>query len=533
MIDSCAKWLLLGFSLLAPGLVFAVDPVSKNRNRVAPLTTKELAQWIDDQFGGAWREAKVEPPPVVDDATFMKRVHLDLNGVIPTVSHARVFLDDKDEYKRDLLVDRLLSDARRPEKYAERTAAHWATLWRRMMVPGNSPEARQAVGLEAWLKEQFAANVPYDELARQVITAKTEAQAMLLPNARMAVPNVGPAIFYQVIGGKPETAASSITRVFLGVRIGCAECHNHPFADWKQRDFWGMAAFFAGIRNGVAGDASAKIKPPNSEIEYTATFLGGGEAPLSAGQTPREVLADWLVSPHNNLFAATAVNRVWMYLVGRGLTDSVDDLDRAPPAERRILDGLARLFVDSGYDLRWLMGGICKSRVYQRECVQVDPTDAEPLPGLRVVKTLTPEQVFNSLEQALLLPVSRADGGARFNGLRDQLIARMDEAASTHPDEFRAGIPQALLLMNGRLTAEATNLDQSRTLRGVLDAPFLNTEQKLSTLYLATMSRFPRVDEQQFLLNHVRDQKAGDDQNRAFSEIFWGLLNSPEFVLER
>jgi hypothetical protein len=222
-----------------------------------------------------------------------------------------------------------------------------------------------------------------------------------------------------------------------------------------------------------------------------------------------------------------------MYLVGRGLTDSVDDLDRAQPAERRILDRLAKLFVQSGYDLRWLMGGICKSRVYQRECVQVDPNDPEPMPGLRVVKTLTPEQVFNSLEQALLLPVSRVDGSARFNGLRTQLIARMNEAASTHPDEFRAGIPQALLLMNGRLTAEATSLDESRTLRGVLDAPFLNTEQKLSTLYLATFSRLPRPEEQQFLLNHVRDQKADTDQHRAFAEIFWGLLNSPEFVLEQ
>jgi hypothetical protein len=449
------------------------------------------------------------------------------------VSQVRSFLNDKDEYKREVLIDRLLNDARRPEKYAERSASYWATLWRRMMVPGNTREAQMAVGLEPWLKEQFAANVPYDELARKLITATSVAPAMAPANVPMPA-NMGPAFFYQVIGGKPETAASSVTRVFLGVRIGCAECHDHPFANWKQKDFWGMAAFFSGVRNGVVGDSgSAKIKPSDSDTEYTAAYLGGESAQIPPDRTAREMLADWLVSPNNPQFAATAVNRVWMYLLGRGMTDSVDDLDHAEPAERQILDGLAKHFVSSGYDLHWLIAGICKSQVYQRECVMIEAADTEPSPGMRVVKTLTPEQVFNSLEQALLLPVARADGSARYNGLRDQLIARMNEAASTNPDEFRAGIPQALMLMNGRLTTEATNLDQSRTLRGVLDAPFLNTEQKLSTLYLATFSRLPRPEEQQFLLNHVRTQTPAEKQNHAFAEIFWGLLNSPEFVLER
>jgi hypothetical protein len=163
----------------------------------------------------------------------------------------------------------------------------------------------------------------------------------------------------------------------------------------------------------------------------------------------------------------------------------------------------------------------------------LEDSTSEPPPGLRPIKTLSPEQVFNSLEQALTLPVARADGSARFNGLRDQLIARMNEAASNNPDEFRAGIPQALLLMNGRLTAEATDLDQGRTLRGVLDAPFLNTEAKLNTLYLATFSRLPRDEEKQFLLEHIRKQADGDKQKQAYAEIFWGLLNSPELVLEK
>ncbi len=524
---------LLAFVLLGTAIASAEQPGAA-RAGASRLTTEELARWIDEQFAGAWQESQIVPPEVVDEATFLKRAFLDLTGSIPSVSEARDFLEYSSEQRRGALVDRLLSDPRRPEKYAERTAAHWATLWRRMMVPGNSPEAQMAVGLEPWLKAQFSANVPYDELVRRLVTAKNDDQALLVVNPRLGTRGGGPTLFFQAVGGKPETAASSVSRVFLGVRIGCAECHDHPFASWKQKDFWGMAAFFTGVRNGAIDDSlAAKIRPENGATEYAAVFLGGEEAKIANGKTSRETLADWMVSENNPLFAATVVNRVWQHLIGRGMTDSVDDLDNASPAERRILNQLAKHFVESGFDLRWLIAGICKSQLYQRGCVTWEVADAEPLPGLRPVKTLTPEQVFNSLEQALSLPVARADGSARFNGLRDQLISRMNEAATSKPDEFRAGIPQALLLMNGRLTTEATDLDQSRTLRGVLDAPFLDTEAKLTTLYLATFSRPPRAEEKQFLLEHIRKQTDGDQQQQAYAEIFWGLLNSPEFVLEK
>ncbi|WLD13612.1 DUF1549 domain-containing protein [Planctellipticum variicoloris] len=520
-----ASSLLMTVTLLG-GAAAAQEPAMR-------LSTRDLAEWIDRRFEGEWERSKIEPSAVVDDATFLKRTYLDLGGTLPRVSEAREFLDYAGEQKRDALVDQLLNETRRPEKHAARTAAHWATLWRRMMAPGNTPEARMAIGLEPWLREQFLANVPYDELARKLVTASsTDGTPVVATNPQMGMSG-GPAVFYLATGGKPETSASAVSRVFLGVRIGCAECHNHPFASWKQQDFWGMAAFFAGVKNGTVADvAVAKIRPLNGLEDYTAAYLGGGPAEVPAGKTPRQALADWMVSRENAHFAATAVNRVWQQLVGRGLTDSVDDLDLASAEEREILDELAELFVDAGFDLRWLMTGICKSRVYQRGCVALEEGEIPP-PGFRPVKALQPEQIFDSLEQALALPISRADGGARFNGLRDQLISRMNEAAANAPEEYRAGIPQALLMMNGRLTAEATDLEQSRTLRGVLDAPFLNAEAKLETLYLATLSRRPSPQEQEFLLAHVRKETDERRQQEAFAEIFWGLLNSPEFVLER
>jgi len=352
----------------------------------------------------------------MDDAAFLKRTQLDLTGAVLSVSEARDYLEQTSLHRRGMLVDRLLNNGRRPEKYSERTAAHRATVWRRMMVPGNSPEALAAIGLEPWLKDQFATHVPYDELARKLITAKNETQAMPVVNTRFGITSGGPPLVFQTIGGKPETAASSVSRVFLGVRMECAECHNHPFASWKQQDFWGLAAFFNGIKGGVIGNSSTTtIRPENGAVDYTATFLGSTETKIPKDKTPREALADWVVSGENSQFAATVVNRVWQHLIGRRLTDAVDDLDTALPAERRILDDLAKLFVEQQFDMRWLIAGICTSQLYQRECVALDDTTTAPPRRLRPITPLSPEQVFDSLEKALSLPVARADGSPRFN----------------------------------------------------------------------------------------------------------------------
>src|SRR5204863_8053388 len=172
---------------------------------------------------------------------------------------------------------------------------------------------------------------------------------------------------------------------------------------------------------------------------------------------------------------------------------SSDDLDRVTPDERRVHDDLAKLFVASVYDVRWLLAGICKSKVYQQSIA------AEPQAGdgfvRRPLKTLLPEQVFDSLEQALSLPIGKSDNGPRYSGEREQFVARMNEAAPETPVDYKGGIPQALMLMNGRLTADATSLDISRTLRAVVEAPFLRPEEKIETLYLAVLSRRPRETE--------------------------------------
>ena len=528
MISRVSVWLLLVAAACSASQALAQPTAQNEAPRRSPkISSLELAKWIDEQFAAEWQASGVDAPPVVDDATFMRRVYLDLIGAIPGVPHVRDFLYATGTFKREDLIDRLLRDRRRPERYAERSADHLARIWRRAMIPKSSPNVALAEGFEPWLRDQFAANAPYDEFARTLLTsvpAAADAQANPRPRPQAAPVQV----FYQANGGTPVSAANAVTRYFLGVRIGCAQCHPHPFSDWKQDDFWGMAAFFS---NSTANGTLPRISD-EAGASYQAKFLWSDEISIPEDKSPREVLADWVVSPANRNFASTAVNRVWQHLCGRGIVAAVDDLDQVSDEERAVLDQLGKMFAESGYNVRWLIEGVCKSKFYQRVSLSEDP-DADSELVLRPLKTLTPEQVFDSLEEALALPIGRIDNPPRYSGMRDAFVNRMDEAAGDSPEDYRAGIPQALMVMNGKLTADATSLEKSRTLRAVVDAPFLKPADKIETLYLAAFTRLPGDEELDFLLKHVEGQSNEKSRGRAYEEVFWGMLNSPEFVLSR
>lgn len=502
------------------------------------LTTQELAEWIDERFAADYARHAIAPPATVDDATFLRRLFLDLQGQIPTVAQSRDFLADESSFKRQDYVDALLYGDARQNRFAVHSAESLARIWRRMMVPASSPGAAMATRLDPWLTKQFAENVPYDELAKKLLLA-TPPQPMRPGVPPMPATTEDPeslaGVFQQAVGLTPENLTGAFVRVMLGVRLNCAQCHDHPFTDWKQRDFWGLAALFQGVGGSGAGTVrSVPTIRPQGEAQqiYTAKLLWSEEplTELPGEKSPRLVLAEWLVSPSNPNFAATAVNRVWQHLCGRGLAGPVDDLDRATTEERRELDELAKLFIAAGHDMRWLIAGICKSKVYQ----QITVVEADENSGVvrRPLKTLLPEQVFDSLEVALGLPIGKADNGPRYTGELQTFVTRMNEAAPESPADYHAGIPQALLLMNGKLTADATSLNDSRTLRAVVEAPFLSDREKIETLYLAVLSRRPRPTEVAFLEEHIT-RRAGEATDKAYGEIMWGLLNSPEFVLSK
>jgi hypothetical protein len=489
-----------------------------------------LSAWLDERFAAVWTEAGLDPT-AVDDATFLRRVYLDLVGRIPSVAEAREFRAASGSHKRQALVDKLLIDQHARQRNSQEFAEHFARLWRRMMLPPTSETAAQGVAFEPWLTEQFRDNVAYDELARRLLTADGETSGGVAP-------------YYQAVGGTPESYATAFTRVFLGARMGCAQCHNHPFASWKQQDFWGLAAFFAGLSPAqpavppfVGGQLTeSRVTTISYEgVEYHAQVPWNG--PLDIGPTarPRVALADWMTAPANTHFTETAVNRVWQHLCGRGLVSAVDDLDLAQPEERElVLAELGRRFAENGHDLRWLIQGICNSRAYQCDSLGDAAEEASLLTGRRPLKTLTSEQVFDSLEQALLLPVTRSNvDSARHNGQRMQMVARLDESLSATPEEYGAGIPQVLMLMNGLLMAQGTSFERSRTLKGVVEAPFMDEPARLDTLFLAALTRLPTDKEREVLQQHLAAQESQADRRNAYADIFWALLNSPEFVLCR
>jgi hypothetical protein len=488
---------MLSLVLLSVGLA----PASPNESPA------ELAAWIDAKLEAAWRVRGLKPRPAAGDDVFLRRAYLELTGAIPSVAEARDFLDSTSAGKRERLIASLIDD--------KRFAEHFARLWARTLAPAGNTRGQ----LEAWLRGEFRKNTPFDQVARAVLTAKGDATT------------ASPAAFYTAVGNSPERIAEAVARGMLGVRLGCAQCHNHPFTSWKREHFWGLAAFFAGTGNtpGRVGDGfTTKITPPNGSHEYEAKFLEGPAPQFPEGRSPRDVLAEWIATPKNRFFAANVVNRVWQDLCGSGLVSTIDDLDTLDAAQReQILDELAAKFAANGFDLRWLVEGICLSKAYQQESL------ASPEPGSaqRPVRTFSPDQVFAALDQALSLKKGRRLS-PRYTSEGQNLMARLEEARSSTPTEFKGGIPQALLLMNGPIITKATTLEDSLTLRAVVEAPFLKDAEKLDTLFLAAYSRLPRADERDRLLKLVRAKPNDSEARRqAYANIFWALLNSPEFIL--
>jgi hypothetical protein len=466
-----------------------------------------LAAWIDAQLEGVWRAKGLTPTDVAGDEVFLRRAYLELAGTIPSVSDTRDFLASTSVNKRARLILTLLDD--------KRFAEHSARLWARTLAPTGGGRG----SLETWLRAEFRKNTPFDQMARAMLTATGDSNAP------------GPAGFYAAVGNTPERVADAVGRGMLGVRLGCAQCHNHPFAPWTQADFWGLAAFFAGTNampGRVVDGTVTKISQQAGKTEYQAKFLEGPAPKFDTGRAPRAVLADWITTKENPYFAANVVNRVWQDLCGTGLVSAIDDLDTIPAEERKlILDELAAKFAASGFNVRWLVEGICLSNAYQRASV----VGADAGSAQRPVRTLSPDQVFAALDQSLGLKKGRGLS-PKFTPEGQTLMARLEEGRASTPTDFKGGIPQALLLMNGSLVTQATSLEESMTLRAVVEAPFLKQEDKLDTLFLAAYSRMPRPAERERMLKVVRAKPDDPDaQKQAYSNIFWALLNSPEFVM--
>lgn len=499
---------------------------------------REVVRKIDQLLAESWRKAELKPAPLASDSVFLRRVYLDLTGTIPTVSQVREFLRDQHPEKRARLIDRLLGLPAKTNSSTRtgnpRHAAHLARVWRTVLLPNINNNLRlrgQANFFEQWLRANFADNTPYNQMVHELLTTTGRTTG------------TGPGLYYQSLELKPEKLAASVSQVFLGVQIQCAQCHDHPFDHWKQKDFWEFAAFFAQLqrpqgRNRFVGRvvdlAKGEVTLPDSKTVVSPRFLGGSPVSSKNGQTRRQQLARWLTAADNPYFARATVNRVWGMLFGYGLVDPVDDFaKRNPPSHPEILDLLARDFARNNFNLRRLFRILTRTNAYQLSSEVVASRNTEPHLFQRMaVKTLTAEQIYDCLKIAtctLDAPATQS----RFpqNNLARQTFLAKFEAPTQSPTEFQSGIPQALTMMNGQLLASMTDVNQSDILQAVSESPFFSDEDRVEILFLATLARRPTSSERSQFLDYVKTGGPAKDSRKALSDVLWALLNSTEFIL--
>jgi len=564
--------------------LLAAAPAWASPRRTAASARALTAADVDRQLAAAWRKAHLSPGPVTDDATFLRRVTIDLTGTIPTADAVRAFVADKRKDKRARAVDELLE--------SPAYARHWATYWDRALM-GRLPKMVPVLdhpGFDRWLEDQFADNRPWNELVRDLV-------------GKSGVNTDEPAVNWILrYAQQPTDLTGKLSRLFLGVQIQCAQCHDHPSEKWKQDDFRSLAACFARTgpvlleqkQKGQKGQAVRKVEL----VDQPGPTFGGPKTPdlrlialsppraldgtdFSNADNRRAAFTAWLTRPENPWFARAIVNRYWAHLVGRGFVEPIDDFRHSNPTVMpELLDALATDFVAHGYDLEHLIRLICATRAYQLAVVAGHPGDGdEQLFVHHRMRPLTGEELYNALSSATNLENALMKAGLpnvdqikqQIQGAFDFLFSTDEEAAP--PADFAGSIQQALLFLNGRLINRASAAVPGMTLSGILDFP-ADDALKIEALYLRTLSRKPTPAETARWIAYVdaprevvaenkgqarqlmrlgRHEKRSPQKNpigaidraarkldpseptakqQAYEDVFWALLNSSEFIFQ-
>jgi hypothetical protein len=478
------------------------------------LVTKK----IDEQLDAQLKSAGLVAAPVADDAEFLRRAYLDLHGVVPAADEVREFLADSAVDKRPKLVDRLLAD--------RRFAVHMADQWDDFLMPGTDDLQVEKKRLTEWLEESFQ-NQSWNQIAYELLTASGKREE-------------NPEVVYLLKGREtltPPEVTDLVSQYFMGVRLNCAQCHDHPFTSLKQSEYWGMAAFFTEIqytdrrqqKSGIIRDDTAitLTKLENAEKLRTPKFLGSDAFQPSSGVPRRAALAEWITSPDNPYFARAMVNRTWGGLFGRGLVEPVDDMHRDNPATHpELLATLSERFVASGFDLRDLCRAICNSAAYQRTSMPLPGRELETASYERMtVKVLTPEQLYDSL--AIVLPASGPPKGSRAADPREEFVRFFRSEGEPNPMAYTRGIPQTLRMMNSPQLLSPSN--EAALVRRIVESDSAAAADTIERLYLHVLARKPTDDERKTLDDFLAEHPGERDE--AYAEILWALINSSEFSL--
>jgi len=481
--------------------------------------------FIDTLVYGKLRKLHELPSEPASDADFLRRVFLDIIGTLPTADEARGFLKDDRPDRRSLLVEQLLA---RPE-FADFWALKWSDVLR---VDRQVLGHKRAYAYYRWIRESLASNKPYDRFCREIVAAEgplAEAPA---------------ASFYKVVA-KPGEMGGTLSQVFLGVRIECAQCHHHPFDRWSQTDYFGMQAFFtqvafkgpAASESLVAGNSASTVHPRTGEPVFAHALATETPKADPTGDR-RMLLAAWMTSPENPWFARNFVNRAWAHFLGRGLVEPVDDVRLTnPPTNPELLDALARHFVETKFDFHQLIRTITASRVYQAAATPNASNASDDQNFARaLLKPLEAEVLLDAVCQTTGVPekFQGMPAGCRAIELWDsqtthyflKLFGRPTRATACECERTKEpSVAQVLHLLNsielhGKLShaggriARLANLTDDNAL--------------IDELYLTCYCRFPADTERRAAIAYLESHKT--DRRQAIEDIVWSMLNTSEFV---
>lgn len=500
---------------------------------VIPQSEPEPArpQWltsgnrIDEFVWQKWKQLRIPPSPLCDDATFLRRVRVKVSGTLPKADEVRRFLMDESPNKRAVLVERVLA--------SDEFVSYWTQRWSDiLMVNSKAIGGRGAYAFHRWIRKQIRDNRPYDQWVREIVTASGNTG------------QVGPANFFRLLR-TPEDVTKTISQAFLGVRMDCAQCHHHPFEKWGQDDFYGLAGYFNGLSRVKLDDNRELILHPGHKsisipvIQRSVdTRPPGGTATLADKATdPRPELARWMTSPKNPYFARLVSNRLWKHLMGRGLVEAEDDFrETNPPTNPQLLDHLAGITTESGFNLKELMRQILLSHVFQLSSRATPANHGDQqFYSHYPVRRLPAEVMLDAICQVTGTPeryVGHPTGTRAIelwdNQMPSYFLDTFGRSLRQSPCECgSSGEPtmaQALHLLNApEIEAKVQSLSGNAVALAESD---LSTDELIQQVALMTVNRMPNDSE----IAVGRRLLSSSSRTPGTQDLMWVMLNAYDFL---
>jgi hypothetical protein len=485
--------------------------------------------YIDELAAAKWKKLGLLPSSNSDDATFLRRVTVDLCGRIPTAEEAVAFAEDKSGSKRREVIDRLLDSPDYPAYFAMR----WGAILRNSRLAGAD---QASYAFHNWIKDMIARNRPYDEFVRGVVAAAGEWQD-------------APAInwYWQTRDDQLHSVTADTAQVFLGIRLQCARCHHHPYERWGQEDYYGLAGFFTRLGRKSFGQpppyfASSKVttseKNPLTGKVPEPKFLDGEYGKFTPEDDPRHALVDWMAKPENPFFARVLVNRLWGHFMGRGLVNEVDDMRESnPPSNPELLDKLAQDFIDHKFDVRYIIRTLVNSRVYQLSSAPTEHNKDDRQNFARFyARRLIAEILLDAVDDATgtKTKFGNISDSARavdlpHEGFGSYFLDTFDRPKRVSGCECErssgATLAQVLLLANSDELENKLADGNGRIAKLMADKKPI--PEMIDSVYLSAYARRPSDKERKTTVGYVEAQ---ENKQQALEDVLWTIINSKEFL---